>query len=270
MTADPARPERLIALVDPAADDHPALARALISARIRQPHAELLVLVTPDPDAEGAARPVCRNRLWLDTLLDAVEASGIAWRCELLWAGAARSAILEQANAFDADLILVPAQAPVGTRRELFSDARWTLLRGARCPVLSVRPGAPEQRRVVLAALKAQSESPDYARLNRRIADRARWMAARYGAALHVVNACRDLEDFPDRALLLELAGVANDHVHVEVGAPDKVIAETAERLDADIVVVGTLARSGLTAALRGNTAERIIARLPRDVMTLT
>jgi universal stress protein E len=62
---------------------------------------------------------------------------------------------------------------------------------------------------------------------------------------------------------------VPNAQVHVEDGPPDRVIAAVAGQIDADIVVIGTLARQGFAAVMRGNTSERVIAALPQDVMTL-
>ena len=44
---------------------------------------------------------------------------------------------------------------------------------------------------------------------------------------------------------------------------------KVADELDAQLVVLGSVGRTGLTAALIGNTAEHIIDRLDCDVLTL-
>ncbi|MCK8232092.1 universal stress protein, partial [Erwinia amylovora] len=45
---------------------------------------------------------------------------------------------------------------------------------------------------------------------------------------------------------------------HVEKGLPEDVIPELAERLDSGVVVLGTIGRTGLSAAFLGNTAEKV------------
>ena len=49
---------------------------------------------------------------------------------------------------------------------------------------------------------------------------------------------------------------------HVVEGLPEDAIPRVADELDAQLVVLGSVGRTGLTAALIGNTAEHIIDRL--------
>src|SRR5690606_41268587 len=50
----------------------------------------------------------------------------------------------------------------------------------------------------------------------------------------------------------------------VEHDLPARAIAEQAEHYDADLVCVGTLGRSGLSAALLGSTAQDVLKQLRR------
>jgi universal stress protein E len=264
--------ERIFVVVDPTAASHPALERGIITAGLREPRAELFLHIAVDGtaiDTRADSDILYRDRAWFEALFAQVEAAGLEYSCQVVWTCEWAEAVLRSARRFRADLLLLPVLARIGNRRALLSEGIWQVLRNARCPVLMVRPEAKPRRRVVLAALKAQSRDPRYVELNRKIARRARWMAGRYGAALHVVNAYRDQDDYPDRAQLLELSGVPNERVHVVDGPPDRVIAYVAGMVDADIVVVGTLARQGLAAVMRGNTSEHVITALSTDVMTL-
>ncbi len=54
-------------------------------------------------------------------------------------------------------------------------------------------------------------------------------------------------------------------HVHLEKGDPRKEIPAFAAAHRFDLLVIGTVARSGLAGRLIGNTAEAVIARLPRS-----
>jgi hypothetical protein len=55
--------------------------------------------------------------------------------------------------------------------------------------------------------------------------------------------------------------------VHVVKGDPKEVVPELAGKLDAGLIVIGTLARSGLAGALLGNTSEKILSRTDSSLL---
>ena len=58
-------------------------------------------------------------------------------------------------------------------------------------------------------------------------------------------------------------------NTHVEEGLPETVIEQVASKLDAELVILGTVGRTGFSAALIGNTAEHVIDQLNCDVLAL-
>ena len=52
-------------------------------------------------------------------------------------------------------------------------------------------------------------------------------------------------------------------------GYTDETVAETAKKLKADLVVIGTLGQTGLIKTRRGNTAERVISALDVDIVVV-
>jgi len=56
---------------------------------------------------------------------------------------------------------------------------------------------------------------------------------------------------------------------HVLEGLPEQVIPELAEELDAELVVLGTIGRTGFSAALLGNTAEHVIESINCDLLAV-
>jgi universal stress protein E len=50
-------------------------------------------------------------------------------------------------------------------------------------------------------------------------------------------------------------------------GAPHDALEHLAQRLPADIVVAGSMSRSGLQKALIGDTAARLLRHLPCDLL---
>ncbi|MGI9275495.1 MAG: universal stress protein, partial [Endozoicomonas sp.] len=149
------------------------------------------------------------------------------------------------------------------------SSAGWTLLRYASCPVLIIRNNVEQQRKSVLAALNTQNHAAAYRELGEKIITVSQWIADAYGAELHVVNAYEDSLHFPDRSRILRETNLPNDRVHIVHGSPEDVIADIADKIEADIVVIGTRNRRGISAMMRGNTSEKVIARVRQDIMTL-
>ena len=54
-----------------------------------------------------------------------------------------------------------------------------------------------------------------------------------------------------------------------EKGLPEEVIPDLAEHLQAGIVVLGTVGRTGISAAFLGNTAEQVIDHLRCDLLVI-
>jgi universal stress protein E len=66
---------------------------------------------------------------------------------------------------------------------------------------------------------------------------------------------------------LAETYKVATDNVHVLEGLPEDIIPEVCQKYKADLLVIGSVGRTGFSAALLGNTAELIIDAVECDTM---
>ena len=53
------------------------------------------------------------------------------------------------------------------------------------------------------------------------------------------------------------------------VGKVGQMVAATARKIDADMLVVGTCARRGAGGLVLGNSAERILTKAPCDVLAV-
>jgi nucleotide-binding universal stress UspA family protein len=56
---------------------------------------------------------------------------------------------------------------------------------------------------------------------------------------------------------------------HLLRGSPSREIPALAKRLEADLVVMGTVGRSGIPGLLMGNTAETILYQLDCSVLAI-
>lgn len=208
---------------------------------------------------------------------------------QLLWRRDAAEAIVEQAREFDARLLIKPVSRHHPLADFLHTPLDWALMRQSPCPVLVSRQDSWQTPRTVLAAVDAGDE--EHAALNREILRTAATLAAVLGTETHVVTVYPDLgqrvsdlqvaddfagikDDMRQRrnwavAHLLEDLDLAVAGVHVIEGKPAQVIPDLAARLNVTLTVVGTAARHHLGKLIIGNTAEDLINRLDRDLVTV-
>jgi universal stress protein E len=58
-------------------------------------------------------------------------------------------------------------------------------------------------------------------------------------------------------------------NIHVLEGLPEDIIPALCKKYSADLLVIGSIGRKGLTAALLGNTAELIIDEVECDTLVV-
>lgn len=171
----------------------------------------------------------------------------------------------------------------------LYTPTDWHLLRECEAPVLIAAEHIWHPTRSVVAAVDLASHSHVKQDLNDTIIATAKRYAEALDCPLHlvyVIHVSTVLNDLhlmdadahvekvrsqmgPVLADLASTHGLAEDRIHVEHGEVAEVIADVAERLVAQLVVMGTVGRQGLNAKLIGNTAERVLTRLGTDVLAL-
>lgn len=202
------------------------------------------------------------------------------------------------------DLLIKAAENPGWTAR-LFGSDDMHLLRKCPCPVWLTKPGEKSNYGCILAAVDLGWEAEDTLEnsLNRQLLEVAGSLALSDFAALHLVHAweaigeaaVRTWSDKPEEASLRYVAAERlrhqagmerlRDHLqaqlgaeayahlspgfHLQRGGATRVIPESAERLRADLVVMGTLGRAGISGLFIGNTAEAILEQLRCAVLAI-
>ena len=76
------------------------------------------------------------------------------------------------------------------------------------------------------------------------------------------------LDELDKRLAELKTAGVSARQVHAD-GRPDELIIDLAQREDADVIVMGTHGRTGLSYVLLGSVAERVLRQSECPVLTV-
>lgn len=197
--------------------------------------------------------------------------------------------IVERVEAEGHDLVAVAGSSDDEDRRTIKR-----LIRMCPCPVWVIRRSSARVQRV-LAAIDAD---PSELELNREILELASTMAGLHGGELYVVHAW---ELFGERAMrsspqlriapaeidsmlkveqdrrrdaivdALDAAGVRDApwSVILEKGRPSDVIREAVDQRRINLLVMGTVARTGVSGLVIGNTAEKVLDMVQSSVMTV-
>ncbi|PCI49336.1 MAG: hypothetical protein COB49_04945 [Alphaproteobacteria bacterium] len=261
----------ILVVIDPAMETQYALKRALKMNEILDGGVNIHLFISFEMDelrkSQDRFEFYCDNN-WFAELVKPLVNENIDYTAEVFWTADWHHSILECVKRNDVDMIVMSDYMTDENRNDL-TAAKWSLLRVSGCPVLIVHPKAQLHRKTILAAVNMQTANPRYVELNEKILKMTRMMAEAYGAEKHIVNAYEDSMEFPDRAKLLRDTGAKQENTHVQQGNPVEIISDVAETIDADVVVIGTLSRRGIMAAMRGNKSEEIIRKINRDVIIL-
>jgi len=178
------------------------------------------------------------------------------------------------------------------------------LLRKCPCPVWIINPEEEHGYRQILLALEYEPENPENAPLNRQLVEMAVSIALSEFAQLHIVHAWRlehesffrsprsgmsraevdalvqqeenrrrewleKLIDDHCRPLGAEAAKFLEPIYHLIQGYAEDIVPRCATEIDAELVVMGTVGRTGMPGFVVGNTAEVILNGIDCSVMAV-
>ena len=183
------------------------------------------------------------------------------------------------------------AVVKTGRRSEslLHTSLDWQLLRECPAPVLIVAKKKWHKVRPVLATLDLATDVAAKRALNRKVLDAAQRLATGLGVELEIITAievpvlladldlvdpvayARDAEAAmaPRIRELAETSDLPISAFRCKRGPVERVIASRAAKVGAQIVVMGTVGRSGVKGRLMGNTAEKVLRHMKTDVLAL-
>lgn len=263
--------KNVIVAIDPLDNTQHALERALIMNEVLDGGINIHLFISLETDKLHQLHDTfefSRDDGWFRELVKPMVDAGIDYTSEVVWTDVWHRSMNASVDKYDADLIFISDNSTKLSRTDL-TPSKWALLRASTCPVLIVHADSPLKRKNILAAVNTQTDDPRYSALNEKIVAYSTLLAEKYNAEKHVVNGYEDSMDYPDRAKLIQSTGTKQENIHVKQGSPSEIIANISKEIDADIVVIGTLARRGVMAAMRGNKSEDIIRELSCDVMVL-
>lgn len=197
--------------------------------------------------------------------------------------GPAAEGLIRQVLQESADLAIVGKRTGKATDGRRLGSVSQKLVRYCPAPVLVVKP----EGRAIPGIIVAATDGSD---VGARVVDASASMAERCGAVLHVIHAIQiDLEVQLEGAESIEAyvrerraeldrqirsqVEAAGFHgkleIHAGVTCPSRAVLEAEERLAPDLIVMGTVSRTGLPGLAMGNTAERLIGSLDCSLLVI-
>ncbi|MEE4218182.1 MAG: universal stress protein [Xanthomonadales bacterium] len=216
--------------------------------------------------------------------------------------------IIREILRHDFDLVIKATENTEWLQR-MFGSEDMHLLRKCPCPVWLVKPSSPSGFRRVIAAVDVDNAYPPgelqvRRALNHLVLELASSQALADSAELHIVHAwqavgesamrgsfmrsseekvsayidsTRQLREAEMDRLIAHLAERIGEQgmqflaplTHLEKGRVRKVIPSLASRLEADLVVMGTVARTGVPGFITGNSAESILQQIDCSVLAV-
>lgn len=292
----------ILVVLDPTADEQKALDRALELARrqgckltafvsVYEFSYEMTTMLSGD-ERESMKHAVIKDReLWIANYLSAAREQGLAIAIKVVWHNRPFEAVVKAVLEDQYDLVIKGTHDHDVLKSMIFTPSDWHILRKCPCPVLLVKEHDWPEQGNIIAAVNAGSEKEHHLSLNQRIIEQAQQMAALLNAKVHLVNAypgtpvniAIEIPEFNPQEFnstmqrhhkdaifgLAKRYDIAAEQCHVLEGMPEDVIPKLARELDAEMVLIGTIGRTGLSAAIIGNTAEHVIDRLDCDVLAL-
>ncbi|WP_417684763.1 universal stress protein UspE [Pseudidiomarina gelatinasegens] len=294
--------KKILAVLDGDRQQQKALNRALHLARISGAHVtfmlsiydfsyEMTTMLAADERNSMRDSLITDRKVWVKDILEDYNTRDIDYDVNILWHNRPFEAIIETAMQGNYDIIVKATHEHEGLAALLFTPTDWHLLRKAPCKVLLVKEHEWPEHGKILAAIHTTGEHEHHRSLNRIVTEAALQFAQCLHSDVHLVNAfpgapitiAAEIPEFDTtnyretiqenhKIALAEHAmpfHISPQNQHVREGLPEQVIPELAEELDAELVVLGTIGRTGFSAALLGNTAEHVIESINCDLLAV-
>ncbi|WP_094752182.1 universal stress protein UspE [Psychromonas sp. CD1] len=294
----------ILVFIDPNKVSQPALSRAFDIVQ-KEEHAKVTLFLccydlsyemtslTSKEERQSMQNVVIQeHNEWLQSLIQPIDCHNVEIDTTVVWHSHPFQAAIIEVLKHNYDLVIKATHPHSKLSAIFFTPTDWNLLRKCPVPVLLVKHCHWPERGNILCAIDCKSaDENNHHHLNNHIINEAKSMAKIINAKVHIVNAYPT----PPVNIMLELpefdpidydAGLKKFHkkiledyaqkhsislqrCHLKQGLPEDVISKVAYSIDAELVVLGTVGRSGFGVALLGHTAEQVIDNLDCDLLAL-
>ncbi len=294
-------PKHILVVISGKHTKHAALKRALIFAEFGQLHIhlfnsiyepvmELTDVLSSDHRKELKKQYLADRRMYLDSLAEPLEKQGIKCTIHLTWHRELHEAIELATDEIKPDLVIKRISADATSINPFAMPIDRHLLRNCNAPLLLVN-NKQWTSNPILAAVDPTTTDPAHMKLNHSVVHTGKMLSTISGSKLHAVNAYTapnialpyDIPNLDYGALKTstenwhadKMQAFLNSHqldkdvIHVSEGFVEDAIKKVSEQIEAQVLVIGTVGRTGLMGALIGNTADHILSKLTCEVLAI-
>jgi len=231
----------------------------------------------------------------LEQWVDFVRRSGVQVSGKMLY-GMPFLEIVREVLRNEHDLVMTTAEGRGGLKEKLFGSAALHLMRQCPCPVWVIQSSQPEWCTRILAAVDPAPVDEEQYAINIKIMDLATALARRqqselvivhtwtfpvehslrsghFGASSKVDRWVRETRNQHRRRLAELLRPYPlqdlKSQVYMLKGEAGHLIPELAAEKEVELIVMGTVSRTGVSGLLIGNTAEKILRQVDCSVLTV-
>ena len=242
------------------------------------------------------------QKRWVESYLNAVEEAGISCSFDVVWHKPLYEAIINKATEIKADLVIKSTHKHPTINKVFFTPNDWQLLKSCPVPLILAKAETNASYAKVLAAIDPSHGHDKPEKLDTLITSNGLDIANQLGSEFNVTH-CFDpigyqlwsdiglgmgvgmgpsdftmgeenyeayleqlkkthQEKFDKVVAPFELA---DEQKHLLEGYPETLLPELVDKLDIDLLVLGTVYHSGLV----GSTAEKILDRVNCDILSV-
>ena len=296
---------KILCVIDPTVEAQPAMHRA--AALAKSGGAELTLLICYyneylsgerffDAPSLGKARKevISRQQDYLEKLAKPLREDGVSVRTTAVWDHPLYEGVVRFAKETGADLVFKDTHYHSATARLFLTNTDWNLIRTCPAPLWLVKPRDIQENPTFVGSIDPMNDHDKPAALDDEILEISNYLAKTMGGTAHAFHAFD-----PRMAIATATANayvpvslpydeieeqmreqhgkrfseittfhdIADENTHLIAGATFEELPELTKELNADVCVMGAVARNAWKRLFIGSTAEKVLDQLPCDLL---
>lgn len=259
-----------------------------VSREVGVPTSRELHMVIQEKITEAA-------NVYLEKIIESIQQTGVQVSGKVL-DGTSFLEIIREVLRNGHDLVMIAAEGEGGFKQMLFGSTTMHLMRKCPCPVWVFKRDQSKHITRILAAIDPTPDDETRNALNSKIMELATSLARSEGSELIVIHAwtvygesmlsgragvpqyqidemVRETRVAHQRRLITFLRKYhlenLRNRVYLLKGNAGRLIPALAKALEIELIVMGTVCRTGVTGLLIGNTSEQVLNQVNCSVLTI-
>ena len=297
--------KKILCVVDPTTSVQPAMHRAAWLAQQVDATLDLFICYYNEylsgerfldaPSLKKARREIVeRNTEYLENLAEPLRAAGLTVNSHVSWDHPLYEGIVRQAVESGADIVFKDTHHHSALERALLTNTDWNLIRTCPTPLWLTKAQDLHKKPTFIAAIDPTHEHDKPASLDDYILGLASGLASKTDATMHAFHSFdprialatatanayipaslpyeeieKDMRELHGRRFdeVTSFYDMPEERKHLISGATHEELPEIARKLEADVIVMGAIARNRWKRLFVGATAERTLEHLPCDLL---